>query len=237
MRWTSVALLVAGSLALAVTMTVIPAARASEVLDGMVATVNGHVILLSDWDDELRFECFTSGRKIADVNAEEKKAALNRLIDQELLREQMHVNDVKQVLPEEIKKQVESFRTDYVRENPGTTWEVGLSHYGLTEKFVENHVRTELEQLQFVDSRFRASTQVSEAEIEQYYKDQLVPKLPATDPVSLTEAAPKIREILTQSKINQTLSSWLETLRSQAEIRNMNTSSGTVGESLQAGAQ
>jgi hypothetical protein len=30
--------------------------RAGEVLDQMVATVNGHAILASDWDDELRYD-------------------------------------------------------------------------------------------------------------------------------------------------------------------------------------
>ena len=30
--------------------------RAGEVLDRLVATVNGHAILQSDWNDELRYE-------------------------------------------------------------------------------------------------------------------------------------------------------------------------------------
>ena len=38
------------------------------------------------------------------------------------------------------------------------------------------------------------------------------------DPVTLQDAAPKIREILTQQKIDELLASWLETLRSQAQI-------------------
>ncbi|HEX3741389.1 MAG TPA: hypothetical protein VHV29_16955, partial [Terriglobales bacterium] len=67
--------------------------------------------------------------------------------------------------------------------------------------------------------RFRASIQIPESEIAKYYREQLVPKLPAPNSLSVAAATPKIREILIQEKINQLLNSWLETLRSQAHIR------------------
>jgi len=41
--------------------------RAGEVLDRIVADVNGTVILQSDWDDELNYECFMSNRSIQDL--------------------------------------------------------------------------------------------------------------------------------------------------------------------------
>src|SRR6185312_16716652 len=81
--------------------------HAGELLDRIVATVNNHVILQSDWDDEVRFEAFMSGRKPEDVSAEQRKAALDRLIDQDLLREQMRTSDFKPVATDEIKKQVD----------------------------------------------------------------------------------------------------------------------------------
>jgi len=55
---------------------------AGEILDQMVATVNGHAILASDWDDELRYECFMSGRSLHDLSAEDRRATFERLIDQ-----------------------------------------------------------------------------------------------------------------------------------------------------------
>ncbi len=38
--------------------------RAGEVLDRIVASVNGHVILQSDWDEELRYESLMSGIRL-----------------------------------------------------------------------------------------------------------------------------------------------------------------------------
>jgi hypothetical protein len=190
-----------------------------ELLDRIVATVNSHVILQSDWDDEVRYECFMSGREPQDVTAEQRKAALERLIDQEILREQMRVTDLKPAGADEIKKQMENLKDDQLREHPGQSWAMTLSRYRLTDKVVEEHVAAELDQFQLVDLRFRPSIQVSSAEVENYYREQIIPKLPAADPSSLKDAAPKIREILIQGKINQLLNSWLETLRSQAQIQ------------------
>lgn len=193
--------------------------QAGELLDRIVATVNTHAILQSDWDDEVHYECFMSGREPADVTAEQRKSALERLIDQEILREQMRVTDLKPAGADEIKKQIEDLKNDQLREHPGQSWAMMLSRYRLTDRVVEEHVAAELEQFQLVDLRFRPSIQISSADVENYYREQIIPRLPAADPSSLKDAAPQIREILIQGKINQLLNSWLETLRSQAQIQ------------------
>ena len=65
------------------------ARRAGEVIDRIVATVNGHIILQSDWNDALRYEALLSGRSISQFSEDERRTVLDRLIDQELLAEQM----------------------------------------------------------------------------------------------------------------------------------------------------
>jgi peptidyl-prolyl cis-trans isomerase SurA len=228
MRWTSLTLLLFSSLL----------APASEVLDRVVAVVNGHVILLSDWNDELRFECLMSGHKLTDVGSDEKKAALDRLVDQELLRQQIRATDAKPVAPEQVQKQLKSLKRDYLREHAGESWEMSISRYQLSEKFITAHVDAELQELQLIDTRFRSSIQVSAAEIEKYYHQQFVPRLPPSDPASLSDATPQIREILLQDKINQLLAAWLETLRGQAQIRILTQAdSASDHKSAQAGAQ
>jgi Tfp pilus assembly ATPase PilU len=68
-------------------------AAAPQVIDRIVATVNGRVILQSDWDEALCYEALLSNRAVADFTDEDRRAVLNRLIDQELLREQMKSAD------------------------------------------------------------------------------------------------------------------------------------------------
>lgn len=224
-RITLIALLLSSSIGL----------HAGQVLDRIVATVNSHVILQTDWDDEIRFEAFMSGRKPQDVTLQQRKAALDRLIDQAVLREQMRMADLKPAGAEEIKKQIDNLKSEQVREHPGQSWAAALSQYQLTDKIVEQHVAAELEQFQLVDLRFRPSIQVSSAEVEKYYREQFIPKLPASDPLSLNDATAKIREILTQQKINQLLNSWLDTLRSQSQIRIVSADNSSDSQSVLQG--
>ena len=191
--------------------------RAAEVLDGVVATVNNHVILQSDWNSEVRFECFMSGRQPTDVAPQEKKAALDRLIDRELLQEQMP--GVKPATADEVEKQINTLKKDEALKHPGHSWNAELSRYQLSEKMLADYVGAELTELGLVDARFRPSIQIPESEIAKYYREQVVHKMPASAPDSLAAVTPKIREILIQEKINQLLNPWLDSLRAHAQVR------------------
>src|ERR1700758_1943997 len=80
-------------------------AYAGDVVDRIVATVNGHVILQSDWDDAVRFEAFMEGRPQGQVTDQDRGRALDRLIDQELLREQAQ-GETPQAAADEVKQRV-----------------------------------------------------------------------------------------------------------------------------------
>ncbi len=204
-------------------LLVLSAARlwAGEVLDRIVANVNGHVILQSDLEAELRYECFMTERSLGELTPEDRKAMLDRIIDQELLREQIHTPEIKPAGSDDIDKQIEGVKKDYVGNHNAASWSAALSSYSLTEAGIRNHIAFELNQLRLVEIRLRPSVQIDAGAIESYYKEQLLPQLIRSGgaQISLAQAAPKIRELLVQQQINQLLTSWLETLRSQAQIR------------------
>jgi len=196
-----------------------PALHAGEVLDRIAATVNGHAILQSDWQDEVRYECFASGRSPQDLTVQDRKAALDRLIDQELLREQNGAAEIKPPSQEEIERQLEAMKNDQARNHPSQAWSSVLSTYRLSESGIRNQIALELTQLRLVDAHLRPSIQVDAAAVAAYYHDHLEQQGAAGQQVSLQQAAPGIRELLTQQRMNQLLVSWLEGLRSQAQIR------------------
>lgn len=196
-----------------------PVLHGSEVLDRIVATVNGRVILQSDWQDEVRYECFVAGRTLHGVTLQDRNGALDRLIDQELLREQMGSAELKAASPEEIEKQIEAVKDDYARDHSAQPWGAALATYHLNEADIRNHITLELSQLRLVDAHLRPSIQIDATAVEAYYKDHLALQVAGSQPASLQQATPKIRELLIQEKMNQLLSSWLQTLRSQAQIR------------------
>ena len=193
-------------------------ARSGTVLDRVVATVNGRVILLSDWEEELRVESFLGGRALGELSREERRAALDRLIDQELVKEQVH-GGLSEAKAEEIDRQLDKLKGESSRQGSKGSWEAELESYGLTEKILRKHISLELEEMRLIDERFRPSVQVSRAEIEAYYQHELLSKLPGSAAPSLAQASAGIRQLLIEQKVNQMLSAWLESLRRQARIR------------------
>ncbi len=93
-------------------------------IDRIVATVNGHIILLSDWEDSLRYEAFSAGRPLASMTAEDRKAALDRLIDQELLREQQPaLRTLPHASSEEVAQRVAEIRKQYPEAETELGWQ------------------------------------------------------------------------------------------------------------------
>ncbi len=193
-------------------------ARAGVIVDRVVATVNRQAILESDVREEVSFQRLMEGSAPGKGSEDEQRATLNRLIDRELLREQIHEGEVKPPTAQEIENHVAELKA---RLDAGKSWSELLSRYGITEEELHRRIALQLEQLRLVDLRLRPAVQIEPAEVQRYYQEQFLPKVlqSGAQPLDQTEAAPKVREILTQQKMNQLLSSWLETLRSQAEIK------------------
>lgn len=192
-----------------------------EIVDRILATVNGHVILQSDWEDALCYQAFVSGRSLDQLTAEDRKGALDRLIDQELLREQMQSSDFPHATQQEIDLRISDVRNQYPEAGTNSAWQALLVRYGLTESELKSRVALELDLLRLVDARLRPSVQIDSKSIESYYNQQLLPQLreKGAREVPLSEVTPKIRELLTQQKLNQLLTAWLQNLRASSEIR------------------
>ncbi len=194
--------------------------HAGEVLDRILATVNGHIILQSDLDEELRYQNLMSGHEQRGTNDDDREKVLDRLVDRELLTEQISTTEFAPTTADEIEMQLEQVKSDYVQ-NLKASWTAALASRGFTETEIRDRIALELNQWKLIDARLRPSVQIDQTAIEDYYNRQFLPELrrSGAQPISLQEAAPKIRELLTQQKINETLASWLETLRSQAQVR------------------
>jgi hypothetical protein len=206
---------------------------AGEVIDRIVATVNGHIILLSDWEDSLRYEAFSSGRPLDRMTADDRKSALDHLIDQELLREQLKDSDVLHPSPEEVAQRVVEIRKQYAEAETELGWRTLLDSYRLSEENLNYRVSAELDLMRLVDARLRPSVTVDSKSIEGYYNQELLPQLRQSggQKVPLGDVTAKIKELLTQKKISQLLSAWLQDLRAGSEIRGQALTAGSGGRS------
>jgi hypothetical protein len=196
-------------------------AAGAELIDRIVATVNGHIILLSDWEDSLRYEAFSSGRPLDRMTAADRKSALDHLIDQELLREQLKDSDVLHPSSEEAAQRVAEIRKQFPEAETELGWRKLLDSYRLSEENLKSRVAAELDLMRLVDARLRPSVTVDSKSIESYYSEELLPQLRQSggQNVPLADVTAKIKELLTQKKISQLLTAWLQDLRAGSEIR------------------
>jgi len=193
----------------------------AEVIDRVVAIVNGHVILQSDWEDSLCYEAFSSGRPLDQLTAADRKTALDHLIDQELLREQLRAPDSSHASPEQVAQRVAEIRKQYPNAETESGWQALLERYGLNQEDLKNRVAAQLDLMTLVDSRLRPAVNIDNKSIASYYQQELLPQLHESggQSVPLAEVSGKIKELLTQKKITQLLTAWLESLRAGSQIR------------------
>ena len=99
-------------------------------------------------------------------------------------------------------------------------WHRVLSRLQLAEKDLLARVQTQVDVMRLVDAHLRPAVQIDSKTIEAYYRDKFVPQLKQSGAgeVSLADVSGKIRELLTEEKVNELLVSWLQTLRSESKV-------------------
>ncbi len=192
----------------------------SEVIDRIIATVNGHIILQSDWDEALCYEALLSNRTLTQMTDEDRRAVLDRLIDQELLREQMKSADFIHATDAEVSARIADARKQYPQAESGEGWKSLLAQFHLAEKDLAAHIRQQIDVMRLIDARLRPGVDIDSKSVEAYYRDQFVPKLKqaGASAMPLAEVSAKIREVLTEQKVSELLVSWLQTLRSEGQV-------------------
>jgi hypothetical protein len=190
-----------------------------EIIDRIVATVNGQPILQSDWDMALRCEAFLDQRPLQ-FTPEAARGSLERLVDQELLRQQIRTFRLKAVSESDLRSRLQEIRKQVPDAASDAGWQAVLSRYGITESELDERITDQLEILRFVDVRLRPTVQVDRRSVEEYYRDKLLPQLKqkGEKEVPLVEVSPQIEEVLSQQAMDSLLTELLRDLRQQSDI-------------------
>ena len=200
-------------------------AGAGEIVDRIMASVNQQVVLESELEVSIAYQCLANHSPCLPLGGAERDAALNRLIEQKLLQQQMR-DAQPEFSHQQVEQRVEELKLELSsgekeKEGPQQLWMQALEKYGLTQADVEREVELETAVLRFVDARFRPRSRIEDASVERYYAQVLIPQLKTAGAQvpRLEEVAGRIREVLVQQRINEELSSWLKTLREQSTIK------------------
>lgn len=188
----------------------------ADIIDRIAISVANQAITDSQIDEEVRATQFLNGDKL-DVSAAERKQAADRLIEQALVKREMEQSRYPLPALSEGNEQLQMMKAGYPND---AQFQEALQAYGITQDELSRRLWWQLTILRFVDYRFRPGIQVSDAEVQAYYKKQVAKweEEGSKSIPTLQEARGQIAEILTQQKIDEALDSWLAGERMQIMI-------------------
>jgi hypothetical protein len=195
-------------------------APSGEVIEGIVATVNGHPVLTSQLDQAIEYQCLLRQTACDISSVQMRDATLQRLIEQTLVQEQMKGAALATNDREVAQKLAELRQSLLAKDNSDSEWLQLLDRHGLSENDVAEQVRREILIRRYIDGRFRSTVHIERDAIEAYYEKTLLPQLQKFGgPVpAFASVEGEIREILMQQEIDKQFSSWLEALRQSSKI-------------------
>jgi len=201
-------------LAAALLLLAVTIAAGQEVIDRIVARVDNDIILLSDVRALAKYQTFVDGK------AEPDSEILERLIDQYIVHNEAKAALFPQPSDEDVKRSLERLKRSF---SSPEEFEERKKQTGLTDEDIDRMLRAQLYLSNYLDSRFRASIQVDDQDIENFYKSRIVPRAESRGqtPPTLDAARGFIQEALVQRAINEQSDRWLKEARARLHIDNL----------------
>jgi len=202
------------------------------VLDRIAVTVGDDAITQQEVIEEVRVTAFLNGDE-PDLSAEGRREAAERLVDQYLIRRDMHMTEFPQPEASQAVGLLARLKQDRFLGNQAA-YEQDLKHYHVTEDQLKQHLLWQLAALRYTDFRFRPGTpppqEPTRAHLESNEQVRAANAANAADghpPARRTENAAKAEQRTQQpavkqalpSDVDQQLNLWLVQARSQTRIR------------------
>lgn len=185
---------------------------AAVVIDRIAVVVNRHPIKTSDIDREVRLTNFLNSAKL-NPDAAEKRAAEERLIDQQIIRTELSSGGYGRASAAQAEALLGQIRRSRYG-NSDARLRQGLETYGLTEDQLGAQLLWQLTVLRFINDRFRTGVLVSDEDVQKYY-DAHRADFPG---VPIEKASDSIRTSLEGEQVTTEFEKWLADGRKGAEI-------------------
>ena len=165
------------------------------VVDRVAVVVDNKVMTESEVLEEVRLTEFVDRRPL-DLGPSQRRAAAERLIDQQLIRNEMEIGEYSQPSASEAEATLQRFRQEQF--NTLAQYRATLARYGITEDELKHHFLWQLTIIQFTNTRFPSRIPAT--------------TLPGVDPPRSVAAASA------NNSIDGQVAAWLKEARSNAHI-------------------
>ena len=198
-----------------------PAAAGGEVVDRMVAVVNGAELIT--YSDLLWQLALQPGAPLDNPRREDLHRALEILIDQRLVAQEAeklpHVHATEQEMTDAEAALITLFPSleEFQRR---------LERVGMTAAQLREIIHDRIDMEKYLDFRFRSFTVVTPQEVEAYYKDVFVPRrrrqAPGQIVPELKTVYDAIQSELIEKKVASDTDDFLDSARERAEVTILN---------------
>jgi hypothetical protein len=188
------------------------ALAAAAVVDRVAVVVGKNVITESEVLEEVRLTGFLNGQP-PDLGPEQRRAAAERLVDQQLLRQEMAIAHY----PEPPASEAEAMLRQFRREHNMTEaqFRAALEKDGLTEERLKTHFRWQLAVVRFTEQRFYAGMPAAPAPGTGEDGQAKAPAPPKPEQEA-NRSAPGAED---ESAVDRQMDAWLKEARRQTRVR------------------
>lgn len=181
----------------------------AELVDRIVAIIDRDVVLLSEAERALWLVEARTGEEasMSDV--------VERLIETRLIEREVARFTGEPVPDEEVEAELERVRSSFTSER---AFESMLADRGMSEDELRAEVRRRITVNRYLERRFRALTYVTVEDIEDYFSEEILPRLPEERAPTLEEVD-QIRRILEEQRFNERVDEWIAGLKERSRIR------------------
>jgi hypothetical protein len=192
------------------------AARSQQVVDRIVVRIEDDILTQSEVRELGRFQQLANGaggRK--DLPAENE--LIERLIDQWIVNAEATTARFPQPTKEEVQREMERLVAEV---GSAEAYRARLRELGLKAESVARQLGRQIYLARYLDYKLRPVAQVESAQVEKYYREELVPELQKRGQVAptLESVDGQIRELLMQREISARAAKWLEETRVRLRI-------------------
>jgi hypothetical protein len=172
----------------------------AEIIDRIVAVVDGQIITLSDLNQEREIRA-----RLGEKPIDDDKALLEELIENKLIENQMADFPGVEVTDEEVEADLNKSQ----------------AKQGAATQPIWEAVRKRLRMQKYFDVRFRQFLRASDEEVRKYYEEVFVPEAQrrGVNPIPpLEQVADMIRMNIIEEKLDHEVKIWLEAIRRRSNI-------------------
>lgn len=186
------------------------------ILDRIAVVIGNRIIKTSDIDRDIRLTAFLNGQK-AVFDSQSKKQSAERLIDQDLIRQEIANGNYQRPSEEE----AAMLETQFVHDHYGGSdaeFARALERYGVTREELSSRLLWQLTVLRFINQRFRAGVFISDDQVAQYVQQHQAELRKQNPGASADVLQSKARDLLENDQVDKNFESWLAYARKNARI-------------------